>query len=126
MKRLVVLSVLLAGLTMVCQAAGTNLKVTFTDQWGELGLCSKLPISLDDYKGFRVEFAEAAPANVQLKIQNATDQADTNTYPGQYVEVEKGASQLAVEFDTSHFGTDRTITVLNIQAKEAGDRKSVV
>lgn len=119
MKRLVVLSVLLVGLTMVCQAAGTKLKVTFTAQWGELGLCSKLPISLDNYKGCRLEFAEAAPANVQLKIQNATDKANTSTFPGQYENVEKDASQIAVEFDTSHFGTDRTITVLNIQAKAA-------
>ena len=113
------MTVLLVGLTTLCQAAGTKLKVTFTDQWGELGLCSKLPISLDNYKGFRVEFAEAAPANLQLKVQNATDQADTNNYPGQYVEVESGATQKAVDFDTNHFGTDRTVTVLSIQAKVA-------
>ena len=104
---------------MVCQAAGTKLKVTFTEQWGELGLCNKLPISLDNYKGCRLEFAEVAPANLQLKIQNATDQADTSTYPAQYVDVEKDASQIAIDFDTEHFGSDRTITVLNIQAKEA-------
>ena len=77
-------------------------------QWGELGLCSKLPISLDNYKGFRLEFAEAAPANLQLKIQNATDEADTNNYPAQYEEVEKGASQIAIDFNTEHFGSDRT------------------
>ncbi|MBO6254612.1 MAG: hypothetical protein J6O49_13350, partial [Bacteroidaceae bacterium] len=56
---------------------------------------------------------------MQLKIQNATDEADTNNYPGQYEEVEKGASQIAIDFDTKHFGSDRKITVLNIQAKEA-------
>ena len=100
-------------------SSSTKLKVTFTDQWGELGLCSKLPISLDNYKGFRLEFAEAAPANLQLKIQNATDEADTNNYPAQYEEVEKGASQIAIDFNTEHFGSDRNITVLNIQAKEA-------
>ena len=100
-------------------SSSTKLKVTFTDQWGELGLCSKLPISLDNYKGFRLEFAEAAPANLQLKIQNATDEADTNNYPAQYEEVEKGASQIAIDFNTEHFGSDRKITVLNIQAKEA-------
>ena len=107
---------LLAGLVTGLSA---KVKVTFTDQWGELGLCSKLPISLDNYKGFRLEFAEAAPANLQLKIQNATDEADKSNYPAQYEEVEKGASQIAIDFNTEHFGSDRKITVLNIQAKEA-------
>ena len=44
---------LLAGLVTGLSA---KVKVTFTDQWGELGLCSKLPISLDNYRGVKVEF----------------------------------------------------------------------
>ena len=71
---------------LACLVTGLSakVKVTFTDQWGELGLCSKLPISLDNYRGVRVEFDGTVADNIQLKIQNATDQADTNNYPAQY------------------------------------------
>ena len=105
---------LLAGLVTGLSA---KVKVTFTDQWGELGLCSKLPISLDNYRGVKVEFDGTVADNIQLKIQNATDQADTNNYPAQYQPAENGVSQIAIDFDTEHFGSDRTVTVLNLQNK---------
>ena len=105
---------LLAGLVTGLSA---KVKVTFTEQWGEVGLCNKLPISLDNYRGIKVEFDGTVADNIQLKIQNATDQDDTNTYPAQYQPVENGASQIAIDFDTEHFGSDRTVTVLNLQNK---------
>ena len=104
---------------LACLVTGLSakVKVTFTDQWGELGLSSKLPISLDNYRGVKVEFDGTVADNIQLKIQNATDQADTNNYPAQYQPAENGVSQIAIDFDTEHFGSDRTVTVLNLQNK---------
>ena len=68
----------------------------------------------------RVVFVQVYPARLcELQHCEKADQADTSTYPAQYVDVEKGASQIAIDFDTEHFGSDRNITVLNIQAKEA-------
>ena len=104
---------------LACLVTGLSakVKVTFTDQWGEVGLCNKLPISLDNYRGVKVEFDGTVADNIQLKIQNATDQADTNNYPAQYQPAENGVSQIAIDFDTEHFGSDRTVTVLNLQNK---------
>ena len=59
-----------------------SISVKFTGTYGEIGLCKALPISIDEYKGFRVEFNDAPPACVQVKVQNATDVADAS-YPGQ-------------------------------------------
>jgi len=95
-----------------------SISVKFTGAYGEMGLCKALPISIDDYKGFRVEFDEAPPVGVQVKVQNATDVADTS-YPGQYTQADGTSTEIAADFNTEHFATDRTITVINLQSNDA-------
>ena len=95
-----------------------SISVKFTGAYGEMGLCKALPISIDDYKGFRVEFDEAPPVGVQVKVQNATDVADTS-YPGQYTPADGTSTEIAANFDTEHFANDRTITVINLQSSDA-------
>lgn len=101
---------------------GQVANVTFTQQYGEMNVCKDLPFSIDTYKGVKIEFTEPVTSNIQLKIQNATDQADKDTYPAQYLKAEDGAMVLEGDFKTEHFGSDKMITVMNLQSTVADEK----
>ncbi len=79
--------------------------VTFTKQYGDLGLCKALPVSINDYKGFRVEFAEGVVSNLQLKVENGSTT--------KYIPAAEDAKEIFIDF-TEQFGTGN-VTVINLQ-----------
>ena len=124
MKKLFTL-VMLLGIALGIQAenlpiaGGSNcaiknlsgqVKVTFTKQYGDLGLCDNLPISLSEYKGVRVEFA--APVSDQIQLDVEANKED-------WIPAEAGATQIAFNF--ADRGLSGTLTKFNLQSKMANE-----
>jgi len=88
-----------------------EVKVTFTSDYGDLGLCSNMPISMTTYKGFRVEFKEGVSAQLQLKV-NAGD-------GDKYYPATEGATSISLDFSDSQLAGGTEITTLNLQSNKA-------
>ena len=87
-----------------------QVKVSFTKQYGDLGLCDKLPVSLNDYKGIRVEFAAPVSDQIQLDVQaNKED----------WIPAEAGATQIAFNFADRELSG--TLTKFNLQSNKANE-----
>jgi hypothetical protein len=88
-----------------------DVKMTATSEWGEFKLATK--ISTADYKGYRVEYADATANGWQIKIQEGSGASAIS----QYNDISATATSITNDFKSDF----STIDIFEVQSKAANN-----